>query len=281
MQVEGKSNNEDDDDPWRNVSAADFAAVIDRALIEDRDEAPPSGRVFVPNGEVSLRSALLAAAPGDNDTQAVVNTLLEEIGIDIEETVTRFTDTPPERVVWCSVTDSPVSGCWGLLEFRLGARGYLYYKPDDGLVVEEDALPIYGAWEPADDPAARRACILGVYRREWNHLPLPPMMGQWATAEPGLLQEAILRVLDANPEAWEMVFERLDYAPEPREAGAQTVEEIAKLAGSPTEHVRQVLHLVATGVDEFERRLRTGALVDKERRIVVALLVHCIAKEPF
>ena len=101
MQVKGNSNNEDDDDPWRNVSAADFAAVIDRALIEDRDEAPPSGRVFVPNGEVSLRSALLAAAPGDEDTQAVANTLLEGMG-DIEETVSRFTDTPPKRVVWCS-----------------------------------------------------------------------------------------------------------------------------------------------------------------------------------
>ena len=231
MLVNEKSSNEDDDDPWRNVSAADLAAVIDRALIEDRDEAPSSGRVFVPNGEVSLRSALLAAAPGDSDTQAVANTLLEEtIDFDIEETVTRFTDTPPERVVWCSCTGSRLSGSWGLLEFRLGARGYLYYKPDDGLVEEEDALPIYGAWEPADDPAARRACILGVYRRAWDHLALPPHFGEWATGEPGLLQEAILRVLDANPKAWEMVFDRLADAPEPREAAVQTVEEVAKLA---------------------------------------------------
>ena len=48
-------------------------------------------------------------------------------------------------------------------------------------------------------------------------------------------------MLDANPEAWEMVFERLADAPEPREAAVQTVEEVAKLAASPTEHVRQVL----------------------------------------
>ena len=41
---------------------------------------PPSGRVFVPIGEVSLRSALLAAAPGDEDTQAVADSLLEEMG---------------------------------------------------------------------------------------------------------------------------------------------------------------------------------------------------------
>jgi hypothetical protein len=92
--VKGKSNNEDDDDPWRKVSAADLAAVIDRALIEDREEAPTSGRVFVPIGEVSLRSSLLAAASGDEDTQAVADTLLEGMG-DIEETVSRFTDAPP------------------------------------------------------------------------------------------------------------------------------------------------------------------------------------------
>ena len=76
--------------------------MIDRTLVEDREEAPSSGRVFVPIGEVSLRSALLAAAPGDEDTQAVADTLLEEMG-DIEETLSRFTDTPPEPVVYCCV----------------------------------------------------------------------------------------------------------------------------------------------------------------------------------
>jgi hypothetical protein len=281
MRVKGKSNNEDDDDPWRNVSAADVAAVIDRTLIEDREEAPSLGRVFVPNGEVSLRSALLAAAPGDEETQAVADTLLEGMG-DIEETISRFTDKSPRRVVWCSVTDSMASGCWGLLEFRLGARGYLYYRPDWGLEDPDECLPIFGAWEPADDLATRRTCILRVYARTWdNRVLLPPAMGEWATGEPGLLQEAILRVLDANPEAWNMVFERLEAAPEPREAAIQAVEEIAKLSASPTEYVRQFLHLVAARDDQFEERLKTGASTDKERRIVVALLAHCIAKDPF
>ena len=88
---------------------------------------------------------------------------------------------------------------------------------------------------------------------------LPPFMGEWATAEPGLLQEAILRVLDANPEAWEMVFDRLDQAPEPREAAVETVEEVAELSASPAEHVRQVLHLVAARDHQFGERLRTEA----------------------
>jgi hypothetical protein len=151
-----------------------------------------SWRVFVPIGEVSLRSALLAAAPGDEDTQAAADSLLEGMG-EIEETLSRFTGTPPEQVVYCGVSSSMVSGCWGLFEFRLGARGYLYYQPDFG-VGDDESLPIFGAWEPADNPAARRACILRVYSREWRNRALPPAMGEWATGEPGLLQEAILRV---------------------------------------------------------------------------------------
>ena len=51
-----------------------------RRPTEEHEEAPPSGRVFVPIGEVSLRSALLAPTPGDEDTQAVADSLLEEMG---------------------------------------------------------------------------------------------------------------------------------------------------------------------------------------------------------
>ena len=279
MLIKEESDNEEHDDPWRNVSAADLAAVIDRALIEDREEAPPSGRVFVPIGEVSLRSALLAAAPGDEDTQAVADTLLEEM-VEIQETLSQFTDTPPEPVVDCCSSTCMVSSCWGLFEFRLGARGYLYYKPDWGLDHPDECLPIFGAWEPADDSVARRACILRVYAHKWDSIGLPPFFGEWATAELGLLQKAILRVLDANPEAWEMVFDRLDQAPEPRETANETVEEVAELSASPTEYVRQVLYLVAARDHQFRERLRTGASRDNDRHIVIALLVHCIGKDP-
>jgi hypothetical protein len=130
------------------LSFPDRPAAIDRALIEDYEEALPSSerklmyfdnpdprlppdtmrsmrrsiifhlkswRVFVPIGEVSLRSALLAAAPGGEDTQAVADSLLEGMG-EIEETLSRFTGTPPEQVVYCGVSSSMVSGCWGLFE---------------------------------------------------------------------------------------------------------------------------------------------------------------------
>ena len=97
------------------TSLPPISLPIDQALIEDREEAPASGRVFVPIGEVSLCSALLAAAPGGEDTQAVADSLLEGMG-EIEETLSRFTGTPPEQVVYCGVSSSMVSGCWGLFE---------------------------------------------------------------------------------------------------------------------------------------------------------------------
>ena len=154
MLVKGKSNSEEDDDPWRNISAADLAAALDRALIEDHLEAPPSGRMFVPIREVSLRSALLAAAPGDEDTQAVADSALEGM-VEIEETLSRFTATPPERVVYCGCqATTMLGGCWGLFEFQLGARGYLYYQPDWGVGDSNECLPIFGAWEPAGSPPA-------------------------------------------------------------------------------------------------------------------------------
>jgi hypothetical protein len=43
MLVKGKSNDEEDDDPWRNISAGDLAAAINRALIQDREETPRQG----------------------------------------------------------------------------------------------------------------------------------------------------------------------------------------------------------------------------------------------
>jgi hypothetical protein len=272
------STDEADEDPWRNVSAADVAAAIDRALTEDHTEELPSGRVFMPIGEVSLRSALLAAAPDDEDTQAAADNALEGMS-EIEETLSRFTTAPPEDIIFCSVLNSMVSGCWGLYEFRLGARGYLYYRPDFR-IGDDESLPVLGAWEPADDQAAQRACILRAYEREWRDRVLPPAMGEWTAGDPELLQAAILMVLKANPDAWEFVFDRLAEATEPKEAATLTVEDVARFSKQPVTHVRQVLRAVAARDKQFEERFLTEESTDEERCIVVALLVHCLAKDP-
>ena len=276
-EADGGDEEEDEDreeeDPWRAISGADVAEAINRALIKDQDAAPPA-TVFKPIREVSLRSMLLAVLPGDKDTQARAGEWLDNTGI--EQTFFRVADTSPQGVVNCCVSSSMVSGCWGVSEFRLSDRCYLYYSPDEG----EHEL-ILGAWEPAEDAAARQSYILSVYAREWRELTLPPAMGEWATAEPGLLQEAILRVLEAEPDAWEAVLRRLRGAPEPRDASTETVEEIAAGSASFPQYVRDLLDLVAAQDEELAARLARGLSSDEERRVVVALFVHCIAKNPF
>ena len=170
-----------------------------------------------------------------------------------------------------------VSGCWGLSEFRLRDRGYLYHSPDPD---EGEHESILGAWKPADDVAARRACILSTYVREWRECVLPPAMGEWATGDRVLLQEAILRVLEAEPDAWTHVLERLKDAPEPREASAKIVEKIAELSAAPSGHVRDVLDLVADEDEGLAGRLTDGLASDEEQRIIVALFIDCISKDP-
>jgi len=168
-----------------------------------------------------------------------------------------------------------VSGSWGVCEFRLRDRGYLYYSPDEG---EHES--ILGAWEPADDVAARRACILSTYVREWSERVLPPAMGEWATGDAGLLQEAILRVLEAESTAWADLLERLKDALEPREASAEIVEKVAELSAAPSGNVRDVLDLVADQDEGLAGRLTDGLASDEEQRIIVALFIECISKDP-
>jgi hypothetical protein len=47
------------------------------------------------------------------------------------------------------------SGCWGLLEFRLGARGYLYYQPDWGVEDPEEEARAAGALDPETEALLR------------------------------------------------------------------------------------------------------------------------------
>ena len=265
------------EDHWKAASVAQIVAAIDRALVGDDVVAAPA-RVFRPTSDISLRSALLGVLSGDEDSQAEADEWLDNEGV--EQTFSRVTGTAVSRVVYCCVSSSMVSGCWGLFEFSLADRGYLFYEPDEG-TEDEAALPILGAWEPVDDAAARRACVLAVYARQWRECVLPPAMGEWATGDPGLLRDAVLRALDAEPDAWEDVLGRLEDAPELREPSVETVKEVAAASGAAAERVRDLLPLVAARDEGLEDRLLVGGLSDEERRALVALLVHVISKDPF
>jgi len=269
---EEEGDEDGEEDPWSNVSAADLAEVIDRALRRDPKDGPSAG-LFRPTRRVSLRSALLNLLPRSRTARLKAGEWLDDNGI--EETFFRIARTSPKRVVYCCVSSGMASGCWGVLEFRLRDRGYLYYSPDEG---EHES--ILRAWEPADDVAVRRACILSTYLREWRERVLPPAMGEWAIGDAELLQEAILRVLEPEPDAWTDVLERLKDVPEPREASAGIVEKVAKLSAARSGHVRDVLDLVAGEDEGLAGRLKDGLASDEEQRIVVALFINCISKDP-
>jgi hypothetical protein len=302
-------------DLWDEVSWAQLMFLLFHSLVEDRERPLPSGRIYVPARNLSVLSVLLAAARGD--WQMPADSGLEEVdgedegleGVDFEEILSRFTDRPPQPVVRCSVSDSMVSGSWGLYEFHLGsspasATGYLYYRPDWG-VGDDESLPILGAWEPSDNQSARQACILRVYTREWENRVLPPAMGQWASGDPKLLHEAILRVLSFDPGAWEKVFQRLREGVEVREGDPEAVEWVSQWCGVEAARVRQVLdfaramqgrssrgpsamQLTLPGTDPFYsdddpywQRLLAGPLTGEVGNLLVALYVYCISQGRF
>jgi hypothetical protein len=213
-------------DPWSFLTEEALAGAIDAALQPDPSEQPASGMVLAPTQYVSIQSALRAAVPADADERLRFELGLEELDTDqMDRLVVRF--SPMTAVLRCWVSDSMVAGSWELLEFRLGDRGYLCDRPDWGINADE-SFPILGAWQPAADDVARRACILSVYEREWDSRAWPPYGGQWAIADPSLLQEAILRVLDRNGTwARERVLEWLTEAGESYE----DVEAVAELNG--------------------------------------------------
>lgn len=259
-------------DPWQGASASEVIGVIDAALTEAPDGQARTGLVLVPSGEVSVRTALLSVIARDDEAQEAAEVFLENWGIG--EVLHRITAADLGFVVWCSVSSSMVSGAWGLMEFRVGDRGYLYYQADWG-IDDDESLSILGAWEPADDAEARRACVLRTYQREWFKRHLPPLMGEWARGDAEILQTAIHQVLEDNDDAWEWVFGRLRDCQELLEPTSALLEEASRLSGAPSDRVREVLRAV--------QPLDKGSAPPREeaaRRIVVALFIRCIAKEP-
>ena len=187
-------------------SPADIAKALDRGLRDDSQTAK-SGRIFVPADGLSVRSVLASVAPTDDEAQAAFDAAFEdEAPAQILFRIARISNV--QRVVWCSVSDSMVSGSWGLVEFKLGVRGYVYYQPDSG-VGDDESLPVLGAWEPVEDRSAREECLLRIYMRKWSTFGLPPLMGQWATGDAYVLQHGVLGALHDEPDAWSSIFERL------------------------------------------------------------------------
>lgn len=184
----------DDDDPWPRISPEGFRQSIDARLVDDDGAAAEGARVLRPRDRFTLGDIALDAAMPDDKA------LLRP---DVETDYWPMRDLA-KRLPWiggigtvveCSVTDSMVSSEWGLGEFAIGNRGYVYYITDyEGF--DHGTPQVLGAWEPRDDQAAKHACVESCYARSWNEIGLPPRLGQWVSGHPELLIACLLRVLE-------------------------------------------------------------------------------------
>lgn len=243
-------------DPWATVAPADLAAALDQALVDDPASSPACGRILAATRTLTLAEALIAAAV---DKDAGELALQEELPVSV---AARFTAEPPSEIVDCCVSSSMTSGTWCVLEFRIGDRGYLYYRGD-----EEDQDALLAAWEPALDRNVRRACFLATYLREWRERCLPPAEPEWATGEPGLLEAAILHVVEAEPESWPTVVGRVS---DMKSLTSKAVEYVTVVCGVPPEEMHRVVNAIHKGEEV------SGA----DRGIVVALYAYDLSRDP-
>jgi hypothetical protein len=160
---------------------SDIRAQIDSCLFARN--VPGLGTVLIPKKHVSVQSSLLSVLDNDQLREAAEEVLESESLEDVFSpflSKTPFLAENPNWIVECLVTDSMVSGSWGLKAFVLGERGYIYTEPDWGTGDPSEDLPILAAWDPVGVRLAFRTSFLYTYKKYWNRIGLPPSMGQWA-----------------------------------------------------------------------------------------------------
>ncbi|HEX7072173.1 MAG TPA: hypothetical protein VF190_15275, partial [Rhodothermales bacterium] len=263
------------------VSGAAFRACVDEILIDAAaEEATPPARLLVPKEYVSVRTGLLAVlagalvAPESAGDLEYLDIEMEHLGL--EALLARFAKRG--RVFRCAVTSSFVSGEWGLGELVIGDRGYLYNVPDFGIGADE-SLPILAAWEPADDPRARLACIRAVHAREWSRRGWPPYVADEVEAPAALLFDLLLQSLEREPgdECWEKLYERTAKWLTEVVATPDLRSSVAASARADVGEVSRFASLMTLGDPELPASLQSGSATPEEQRIFVALVTKAIA----
>jgi hypothetical protein len=208
-------------------------------MADDTTPSLPLARVFVSRKYIDFERVLLGVLGSKEDRRAARQVLdctpADEIFI-------QFLDGAPKWVVMCEVTDSMVSGTWGLKTFSIGTRSYLYYEPDWGL--EGSKAPIIGAWEPTSCAQAFHQCLLKAYASNWEEFCLPPAMGQWATGPRDIMLDALCAILRKNPQSWSVILNRLE--------GERRRPSFAQLVEATAEHIALPLNLVSCILQPYE-----------------------------
>ena len=263
--------------PWRLLTAEGLSAAIDRCLRLASASSSSRVQVFVAERDLRLEQALVDAMP-DTVSRAQAQEDVDADSVSIEE-VAHLLPAVRDRgwVIQCEVTDSMVSGRWGLTEFSIGNRGYLYHTPEAGI---GEAPSIVAAWAPVDDPEARRDCIVSTYVRLWDEIGLPPFLGQWIRGEPQTLHAALLATLDDSrgKGGWGDVIAQIMCAGVTEVAPASW-SEIARVYNIPEAWIERTARVLADPISGLSERAVQGHVDEDEQEALGALYLASITPE--
>lgn len=235
------------------LDAEKVVSVLKDAFIPDAALSGEEFHVLFPRGDLTIEDVIIQSLPEvdeeDDEAQDALSDELMEEGA--PEALARLRGAEPEWVVKCFNPSSMVSGVWGLRSFRFGGGGYMFNEPDSDFVAEQ-GHPLHGAWEPVDSRPAFDACFLETYQRTWNIIGLPPWMGETASGPRELMLEAVDRVVEATPQAWESALEALSDIPSSRRLEALTEDSARRR--SRGDKSREPLRDVGT----LKNRIRRG-----------------------
>ena len=262
----------DENDPWGAVSAKEIQDLLESAFVPVSDVPLKSSNVLLPYEPISIAGLLLDAASGDEVEAEQYREMLWDLGE--QSLLARYLRRPPCWLVKCTSPGSMTSGMWGLGQFRMGRRGYIYF--DNGLEdfgEEFNALPIFAAWEPVRSRKAFEACFVTTYERVWDDACLPPRMGERADGPSQLICEAIFNILVRTPEAWDEVGQAIMRALGVSTQRTAILDAAAHESGIPRPHLERIAKEWQGGAPT----LRDAS----DRRALVTLFWKCIEGNPF
>jgi hypothetical protein len=222
--------------------------------------------VFIPKADLTIGSVLVDVLKTKVRSEA--REVLQNESVD--EVFSRISSVATKWVVKCEVSDSMVSGRWGLRTFAIDGRSHLYHQPDEGIEGEE-LLRIVDAWDPTEDFETFRLCLLNAYSEEWRACILPPAMGQWVSGPAEILLEAVSSALEDDPGYWGLVSERL-------RRGAFSLESLLEgtrdLVNLPVEVLESILGRYVTTTST--EGIQSERLTKQEARVLVAAFLCAI-----
>jgi hypothetical protein len=265
--------------PWTAVSSAAIQRALDSAVARTLGRRK-SKRKISPDSLPSIREALINVFGDNEELRAEAEAVIE--GENPETVLAPFLNAETKWLVRCSVTDSMVSGVWGLKGFVLGSRGYLYFHPDFGIGDPSECLPIVGVWEVSEDRSACLASWEDAYTTYCEDFALPPFGGQWAQGPSDFLRDTIGAILRRTPSLWLGVLNRLRQDTAEDDTDGSLIRSLAEKVTSETgmgeSAVSGVLRTFLAG---SKRRSIKRDFGDLESQILVAAFVARIGMGGF